>query len=191
MKMEIAQAVASTAMAAINAYASASKVSWLLGPIAAAMAVAAGSIQIAAIKKQHEAQAEGYYSGGCTGGTSYRREAGVVHEGEFVANHKAVNNPNILPVLRLIDHAQRNNTIASLTAADVSRSISAPQTAARAAASSAPALQLIDTTQGRTAAASERLNTKLDEGIHASVSITGEDGIERQWTRYNNLKKNR
>ena len=191
MKMEIAQAVASTAMAAINAYASASKVSWLLGPIAAAMAVAAGSIQIAAIKKQHEAQAEGYYSGGFTGGTSYRREAGVVHEGEFVANHKAVNNPNILPVLRLIDHAQRNNTIASLTAADVSRSISAPQTAARAAASSAPALQLIDTTQGRTAAAIERLNTKLDEGIHASVSITGEDGIERQWTRYNNLKKNR
>lgn len=191
MKMEIAQAVASTAMAAINAYASASKVSWLLGPIAAAMAVAAGEIQIAAIKKQHEAQAEGYYSGGFTGGSSYRREAGVVHEGEFVANHRAVNNPNILPVLRLIDHAQRNNTIASLTAADVSRSISAPQTAARAAASSAPALQLIDTTQGRTAAAIERLNTKLDEGIHASVSITGEDGIERQWTRYNNLKKNR
>ena len=191
MKIEIAQAVASTAMAAINAYASASKVSWILGPIAAAMAVAAGGIQIAAIKKQHEAQAEGYYSGGFTGGTSYRREAGVVHEGEFVANHRAVNNPNILPVLRLIDHAQRNNTIASLTAADVSRSISAPQTAARAAASSAPALQLIDTTQGRTAAAIERLNTKLDEGIHASVSITGEDGIERQWNRYNNLKKNR
>lgn len=191
MAIELSQAIASTAMAAINAYASASKVFWVLGPIAAAMALAAGGIQIAAIKKQHEAQAEGYYSGGFTGGTSYRREAGVVHEGEFVANHKAVNNPNILPVLRLIDHAQRNNTIASLTAADVSRSISAPQTAARAAASSAPALQLIDTTQGRTAAAIERLNTKLDEGIHASVSITGEDGIERQWTRYNNLKKNR
>ena len=191
MAIEISQAVASTAMAAINAYASGSKISVFLGPIAAAMALAAGGIQIAAIKKQHEAQAEGYYSGGFTGGTSYRREAGVVHEGEFVANHKAVNNPNILPVLRLIDHAQRNNTIASLTAADVSRSISAPQTAARAAASSAPALQLIDTTQGRTAAAIERLNTKLDEGIHASVSITVEDGIERQWTRYNNLKKNR
>lgn len=191
MAIEISQAVASTAMAAINAYASGSKISVFLGPIAAAMALAAGGIQIAAIKKQHEAQAEGYYSGGFTGGTRYRREAGVVHEGEFVANHKAVNNPNILPVLRLIDHAQRNNTIASLTAADVSRSISAPQTAARAAASSAPALQLIDTTQGRTAAAIERLNTKLDEGIHASVSITGEDGIERQWNRYNNLKKNR
>ena len=133
MAIEIAQAVASTAMAAINAYASASKVSFVLGPIAAAMATAAGMIQIATIKKQHEAQQAGYYSGGFTGGTRYRREAGVVHEGEFVANHEAVNNPNVLPVLRLIDNAQRNNTIASLTAADVSRAISAPQTAAATA----------------------------------------------------------
>lgn len=190
MAIEIAQAVASTAMAAINAYASASKVSWVLGPIAAAMAVAAGGIQIAAIKKQHEAQQAGYYSGGFTGGTRYRREAGVVHEGEFVANHEAVNNPNVLPVLRLIDNAQRNNTIASLTAADVSRAISAPQTAA-ATASSAPAVQVIDTANERTANAIERLNQHIEQGIHASVSITGDDGIERQMTRYNELKKRR
>lgn len=190
MAIEIAQAVASTAMAAINAYASASKVSWVLGPIAAAMAVAAGGIQIAAIKKQHEAQQAGYYSGGFTGGTRYRREAGVVHEGEFVANHEAVNNPNVLPVLRLIDNAQRNNTIASLTAADVSRAISAPQTAA-ATASSAPAVQVIDTANERTANAIERLNQHIEQGIHASVSITGDDGIERQMNRYNDLKKRR
>lgn len=190
MAIEIAQAVASTAMAAINAYASASKVSWVLGPIAAAMALAAGGIQIAAIKKQHEAQQAGYYSGGFTGGTRYRREAGVVHEGEFVANHEAVNNPNVLPVLRLIDNAQRNNTIASLTAADVSRAISAPQAAA-ATASSAPAVQVIDTANERTANAIERLNQHIEQGIHASVSITGEDGIERQMNRYNELKKRR
>ena len=190
MRMELAQAVASTAMAAINAYASASQVSWILGPIAAAMAVAAGGIQIAAIKKQHEAQQEGYYSGGFTGGANYRREAGVVHEGEFVANHEAVNNPNVLPVLRLIDNAQRNNTIASLTAADVSRAISAPQAAA-ATASSAPAVQVIDTANERTANAIERLNQHIEQGIHASVSITGDDGIERQMNRYNDLKKRR
>ena len=190
MAIEIAQAVASTAMAAINAYASASKENWVLGPIAAAMATAAGMIQIATIKKQHEAQQAGYYSGGFTGGTRYRREAGVVHEGEFVANHEAVNNPNVLPVLRLIDNAQRNNTIASLTAADVSRAISAPQAAA-ATASSAPAVQVIDTANERTANAIERLNQHIEQGIHASVSITGDDGIERQMTRYNELKKRR
>lgn len=190
MALEIAQAVASTAMAAINAYASASKVSWILGPIAAAMAVAAGGIQIAAIKKQHAAESSGYYEGGFTGGSDYRRRAGIVHQGEFVASHRAVQNPNVLPFLRLIDHAQRNNTIASLSAADVSRAIAAPQATANAATATAaaPALQVVDTTAGKTADAIIRLNENLEAGIRASVSITGEDGFERQWNRYNKMK---
>lgn len=190
MALEIAQAVASTAMAAINAYASASKVSWILGPIAAAMAVAAGGIQIAAIKKQHAAESSGYYEGGFTGGSDYRRRAGIVHQGEFVASHLAVQNPNVLPFLRLIDHAQRNNTIASLSAADVSRAIAAPQATANAATATAaaPALQVVDTASGRTADAIARLNENLEAGIRASVSITGEDGFERQWNRYNKMK---
>ena len=190
MALEIAQAVASTAMAAINAYASASKVSWILGPIAAAMAVAAGGIQIAAIKKQHAAESSGYYEGGFTGGSDYRRRAGIVHQGEFVASHRAVQNPNVLPFLRLIDHAQRNNTIASLSAADVSRAIAAPQATANAATATAaaPVLQVVDTASGRTADAIARLNENLEAGIRASVSITGEDGFERQWNRYNKMK---
>ena len=190
MALEIAQAVASTAMAAINAYASASKVSWILGPIAAAMAVAAGGIQIAAIKKQHAAESSGYYEGGFTGGSDYRRRAGIVHQGEFVASHRAVQNPNVLPFLRLIDHAQRNNTIASLSAADVSRAIAAPQATANAATATAaaPALQVVDTASGRTADAIVRLHENLEAGIRASVSITGEDGFERQWNRYNKMK---
>lgn len=53
MKIEIAQAIASTAMSAINAYASAAvipTIGWTLAPIAAGMATAAGMIQLAAIK---------------------------------------------------------------------------------------------------------------------------------------------
>lgn len=123
MKIEIAQALASTALAAINSYASASKINWILGPIAAAMAVAAGMLQIATIKKQHQAEEAGYYEGGFTGGHQYHRKAGIVHEGEFVANHAAVNNPQLLPALQLIDLAQRNNTVGRLTATDVSRTL--------------------------------------------------------------------
>lgn len=192
MSMEIAQAVASTAMAAINAYASASKVNFILGPIAAAMALAAGAIQIAAIKKQHSAEASGYYSGGFTGGSAYRKEAGVVHQGEFVANHLAVNNPNVLPVLQFIDHAQKNNTIASITSADVRRAVggggSWAGTSQPKAGSSAP-VQVIDLSSQRTADAIERLNYNLEAGIRASVSIDGQDGFERQWNRYNQMKK--
>lgn len=126
MKIEIAQAIASTAMAAINAYSSAAAIKgtgWLLAPIAAGMATAAGMLQIATIKKQHQAEAAGYYEGGYTGGNRYRKEAGVVHEGEFVANHNAVNNSSIRPALDLIDRAQRTNTVGSLTADDITRSL--------------------------------------------------------------------
>lgn len=127
-KMQIAQAIVTTAMSALNAYSSVmAGAPWpanmVLAPIAAGLALAAGAIQIATIKKQQQAQEAGYYEGGFTGGSSYRREAGVVHEGEFVANHNAVNNPQLLPALQLIDYAQRNNTVGSLTAEDVSRSM--------------------------------------------------------------------
>lgn len=182
MTIEIAQAVASTAMAAINAYASAAKVNFILGPIAAAAATAAGMLQIATIKKQHEAQAAGYYEGGFTGGNSYRREAGVVHQGEFVANHKAVNNPNVLPVLKMLDYAQRNNTIASVTSADIANA------AGGGAGQTVVAPVVVHETE-RTSEALERLNDTLEIGIRAYVSIDGEDGIERQWTRYNQMKK--
>ncbi len=183
MPLEIAQATASTAMAAINAYASASKISPILGPIAAAAAVAAGALQIATIKKQHEAQMAGYYDGGFTGGNSYRRTAGVVHEGEFVANHNAVNNPNVLPVLKMLDYAQRNNTIASVSSADIAHA------AGGANGQSAVAPVVIHETS-RTSEALERLNEHLTAGIRASVSITGEDGFERQWDKFNRMKRN-
>lgn len=182
MAIEIAQATASTAMAAINAYASASKINWLLGPIAAAAATAAGMLQIATIKKQHEAQAAGFYEGGFTGGTSYRREAGVVHEGEFVANHRAVNNPNVLPVLKMLDYAQRNNTIASVTSADIAQAAGTP------GGKTVVAPVVVHETE-RTSAALERLNENLERGIRAAVNITGEDGLERQWNRYNQMKR--
>lgn len=128
MIMELAQASASTAMAAINAYSSAAAIpltGHILAPIAAGAALAAGALQIATIKKQHQAEEAGYYEGGFTGGRRYRREAGVVHEGEFVANHQAVQNPAVLPFLNFLDQAQRNNTVGSLTAEDVSRSMGA------------------------------------------------------------------
>ena len=126
MKIEIAQAIAGTAMGAINAYSSAAQVpliGYILAPIAAAAAVAAGMLQVATIKKQHQTEEAGYYEGGFTGGSRYRKEAGIVHEGEFVANHKAVQNPAVLPFLNFLDQAQRNNTVGALTAEDISRQL--------------------------------------------------------------------
>lgn len=194
MAIEIAQAVASTAMAAINAYASAAAipaVGYILGPIAAAAALAAGGLQIATIKKQHQAEAAGYYSGGFTGGRRYRQVAGVVHEGEFVANHEAVNNPNVLPILNLIDQAQRNNTVGSLTAADVSRSISAPLGTAAGVQAAVPTIQVVDSGQQRTAETIDRLADVLEAGIQSYTVLEGPDGFEAKWNKYKQLKKNK
>ena len=128
MKIEIAQALATTATNAISAFGAVlqPQMPWTV-PLAYAAAAAAtvnGMLQIATIKKQHQAEAAGYYEGGFTGGRRYHREAGVVHEGEFVANHEAVNNPALLPALSLIDQAQRTNTVGRLTSNDLIQSVS-------------------------------------------------------------------
>lgn len=196
MAVELAQAVAQTAMNAIMAYGSVVKIP-IVGPAlavaAAAAATAAGMIQIATIKKQHAAQSEGYYEGGFTGGNRWRRSAGVVHEGEFVANHEAVRNPNVLPVLQLIDHAQRTNRIAQLTAADVSRAVVAPlaTSANTAATADVAALQLADggANGGATNEVLTRLTEQMDRGIKAVVVIDGPEGLDRQWTLYNKMKR--
>lgn len=190
--VELAQAVAQTAMNAIMAYGSVVRIP-IVGPImavaAAAAAVAAGAIQIAAIKKQHAAQAAGYYEGGFTGGTAYHREAGVVHQGEFVANHQAVRNPALLPLLRLIDHAQRTNRVASLTPADVSRAIAAPMATSIATTQTAnsPALQITTEETNQQTQTLNRLSDQIDQGITAIVTIDGPQGLDRQYRHYKRL----
>ena len=195
MKIEIAQAIASTAMAAINAYSSAAAIKgtgWLLAPIAAGMATAAGMLQIATIKKQHQAEAAGYYEGGYTGGTRYRKEAGVVHEGEFVANHNAVNNSSIRPALDLIDRAQRSNTVGSLTAADITRSLGQGSSTVVA-----PVVNVNnDNTEVRQSldgvnAAVSRLTQTLDDGIEVEVPISGRRGLHRRLQDYQRILNNK
>lgn len=196
MKIEIAQAIASTAMAAINAYSSAAAIpgtGWIMAPIAAGLATAAGMMQIATIKKQHQAEAAGYYEGGYTGGNRYRKEAGVVHEGEFVANHRAVNNSSIRPAFDLIDRAQRANTVGSLTADDISRALGAGASAAVVAPivnvsnDNAEVRQSLD---GVNSAVS-RLNRTIENGIKADVSIAGRNGIDKRLKEYHRMLDNK
>ena len=195
MKIEIAQAIASTAMAAINAYSSAAAikgVGWIMAPIAAGLATAAGMMQIATIKKQHQAEAAGYYEGGFTGPGHYKKEAGVVHAGEFVANHNAVNNPQLLPALQLIDAAQRNNTVASLTAQDVSRAMGTGSAAVVAPVVNVNAdNEQVGASLDNVSSTIERLNEQLNLGIKSYVVITGPDGFDRKWSQYQKMKSNK
>lgn len=192
--IQIAQAISQTATNALNAYGAVVGIP-IVGPAlavaAAAAATAAGMLQVATIRKQAEAQEKGYYDGGFTGGTNHRKRAGIVHEGEFVANHLAVQNPNVRPLLNLLDHAQRTNTIGTLTAADVSRAISpvALSTTSVGGSTAAPTVQVVPTEAPETTATLRELKETLDRGIVATVAIDGPEGLHRQYTRYQQLNK--
>ena len=203
-KVKIITAIADTAVNAVKAYGAAGGNPWL-GAIFAAMATVAGMIQVATIKKQYEAQkATGFYTGGYTGGSDYKKPAGIVHQGEYVLPHEAVNNPAVSPFLDIIETARRSNRLASLTPEDVSRAVTAPQaaaamagrTAAAALSTAAAAARTANNTAApvvtikggdQTAAAVRRLNRKLDEGIESYVVLSGPQGLDSQWRRYQRL----
>lgn len=196
MKIEIAQAIASTAMAAINAYSSAAQIpvtGWIMAPIAAGLATAAGMLQIATIKKQHQAEAAGYYSGGYTGGNRYRKEAGIVHEGEFVANHNAVNNSAIRPAFDLIDRAQRSNTVGSLTADDISRALGqgmGGSVVTPIVNVSNDNSEMMASLDGVNTAVS-RLNQTLDDGLEIELPISGRNGLHKRLRDYQRILDNK
>lgn len=198
MTIEMAQAVAQTAIAAINAYASAAAipvVGYILAPIAAAMAIAAGALQIETIKKQHQAQQTGYYGGGFTKrSANNREEVGVVHANEFVVSAAMTQDPRYKPLWSLIDYAQRNNAVPSLTPEDVSYALGtgavvrATTTSAYGNMQNSEEMLAVATSICFSAQVINRLNQKLDEGIESFMVMDGERGFDRRYAEYNKMK---
>ena len=163
-----------TATAALNAYSSAAAipvVGYIIAPIAAAMAVAAGAMQVAAIKKQQASQAQGYGEGGFT------------RKGR--ADEVAVASPVARPLIEALDYAQRTNTIGSLRSADVSRSITAPM----ALAQSQPQVIAQESKDLKDIIA--RLNERLDEPFVTVNTVTGDKGIKQAQDEYQRLMNNK
>lgn len=189
--MQIASTIAQTAIAAVNAYSSAAAipiVGWIMGPIAAGMAVAAGGIQLMTLKKQHEAaMAQGYAAGGYTMPGSKYQPAGIVHAGEWVASQELLANPTAAATIAQLDQAQRTNTIGQLS--KPAPVVSAPNPGG--SAGTTPGGSGAETRGDRSAEAIERLNRTLDNGIYAATTMTGDKGILRQQRRYEQLMRNK
>lgn len=202
-KMQVMQAIAQTATSAINAYSSAAAVpliGYILAPIAAASAVAAGMLQVAAIKKQQEASAaQGYAKGGFTGEGGKYEVAGIVHKGEWVASQELLQSPVARPMIEALDYAQRTNTIGSLRSDDVSRSIVAPSVYAQSAPSS-PTVILQPTQQQSEqsdklmkeyADIMRQLKDRLNEPFVTVNTVTGDTGIKQAQDEYDQLIRNK
>ena len=204
--MQVIQAVAQTAQNAISAYGSAAAipvVGYIMAPIAAAMAIAAGMIQIAAIKKQQQAsEAQGYAQGGFTPQGRVNEEVGVVHAGEWVASQKLLASPVARPLINALDYAQRTNTIGSLRADDVSRTI--VRTGAVASPSPQPVIIQAPTDNVASAALAQsaavlsryertmsQLSKRLNEPFVTVNTVTGDTGIKQAQEEYDTLIRNK
>lgn len=167
--------LASVAETQIKAIASGGPFSW------AGMAAAAGKIAvITAAFETAKALINNFYTGGFTGDGQWDEPRGIVHAGEFVANRYAVQNPVIRPVLDLIDQAQKNNTIGSLTAGDVAQVISPSINLT----TSGPDTVVPQNDDPRMAymlqymlIAIKKLNKKLDEPIFTYTKASGKMGV--------------
>ena len=198
--LQVIMAVAQTAQNAISAYGAALQVGGLAGlilaPLAAAMATAAGMIQIAVIKKQQQAAASsGYSEGGFTKPGDKYEPAGIVHAGEWVASQELVNNPKTRPVINMLEAVQRGNTMATLSPYDVSRRITAPMTIAAAAArqdgtATTETAGAVPTTDKRLARAIDKLNKRLDEPFVTVNTVTGDTGMRKALDDYAKLINN-
>lgn len=141
------------------------------------LAKAAGEVAlITAAFETAKALIGSFYTGGYTGDGRWDEPRGVVHAGEFVANRYAVSNPEVRPVLDLIDQAQRNNTIGSLKASDISM-VSNPVIYRE------PGQTIIQQDEGliimlrHTNDVITKLSKKLDEPILTYTKATGKMGI--------------
>ena len=187
--MQVASAVAQTAVAAINAFSSAAAipvVGFIMAPIAAAMAIAAGAIQIATLKKQRDAAlAQGYATGGYTRPGGKYEPAGIVHAGEWVASQELLANPTAAATIAALDEAQRTNTIGSLQKPSLPSILQSP------AQQSAKSSAAISQSSSSESAVLEKLNKRLDEPFVTVNTVTGDRGILRAQKKYDQLMKNK
>ena len=186
--MQVLQAIASTAMGAINAYSSAAQVpmiGYILAPIAAATAIAAGMMQVASIKKQQQAsEAQGYAEGGYTGAGGKYEPRGIVHAGEWVASQKLLANPQTAAIIQALDYAQKTNTVGSISPSMVSNDTTAAAAIARMGNPSSNNDNSLDNTL-------QQLNRRLNEPFVTVNTMTGDHGIVKAQEEYDIYIRNK
>lgn len=155
--------------------------------------IAKAAAQIAAIKVAFAAvkgMIGNFYTGGFTDSGEWDRPQGIVHSNEFVANRFAVANPAIRPVLNLIDHAQRTNTVGSLTASDVSAVVAPSAVVPVSEGGTEVDLELyrlvVECTETM-----KKVKSRLQEPLVAETYVTGKHGINQAQKEYNRLNNNK
>lgn len=153
---------------------------------------AAKTALITAAFETAKAAINGFESGGYTGYGKHDEPKGIVHAGEFVANRYAVSNPSVRPILDLIDRAQKNNTIGSLTAKDVSAVLSGVSSTTNNTyyQQAAPVDNGMSAVMLEAVKVMGALNKRLNEPIYTYTKATGKMGINEAQDLVTRMKNN-
>lgn len=194
-----AQIVSTTALAIMKALVEP-------GPAGVALSIligATGLAELAVANEQREA-IKNLWSGGFTSDGDKYAPRGIVHAGEFVANQEAVRSAPMRKVFNLVDYAQRNNRVGSITNEDIINSLNVRQGYANGGFvgggvntvtnnngfSKADLISAVQMAMGESTAVNAALLAQIQSGIKASVSIAGDKGIAKQTDNYNKLLNN-
>lgn len=192
--LKVFMAIAQTAQNALMAYAAGLSFPFpantVMPAVLAGVAAAQGAVQVALLRKQQQAaEAQGYSKGGFTKPGAVDEPAGIVHAGEWVASQKLLANPVARPMIEALDYAQRTNTIGTLRAEDVSRSIRANDSLVRISESD-NASALMVAAVARMSRSIENLNDRLNEPFVTINTVTGDYGIKQAQDEYSRLIDN-
>lgn len=155
---------------------------------------ATGVAQLALANKQRQ-QIKNLWTGGYTDQGPWDEPKGIVHSEEFVGNRFAVRNKAVNKVFKMIDIAQKNNTIATINETDIMRALGdlpVNNTAPDIVYQNSPAgtdphiietLMLLSTTVND-------LKKQLQEGTLARTYVTGDGGTKTARDKYDKLLKN-
>lgn len=159
-----------------------------------ALVGATGIAQLLLANEQRQ-QVKNLWTGGYTSSGSWDEPKGIVHSDEFVGNRFAVRNKAVNKVFKMIDVAQKNNTIATINETDIIRALGGisvvtpdtnvvyPNTAPETDPYIIETLLLLSSTV-------KELKKQMQEGTLARTYVTGDGGTKTARDKYDKMLKN-
>ena len=169
-----------------------------LGPAGLAKAAVETALITAAFEMA-KAAVGSFDTGGFTPTGPWDKPQGIVHSNEFVANRFATANPNILPVLNLINEAQRSGSVSRLSSEDIAAVVpGSSQFAPRRAISdpkaisttTTPDTSAITTVLSRVVHSLNNIDKRFSTPIVAETYATGKHGTIEAERLVNKMKSN-
>lgn len=169
-----------------------------LGPAGLAKAAVETALITAAFEMA-KAAVGSFDTGGFTPAGPWDKPQGIVHSNEFVANRFAIANPNVLPVLNLINEAQRSGSVSRLSSEDIAavvpgssqfaprRAVAGPKVAT---ATATPDTSAITTVLSRVVHSLNNIDKRFSTPIVAETYATGKHGTIEAERLVNKMKSN-